>query len=43
MSAVIVGVSGFLGTGEKDVALPFDVIKHTTRDGKVYLTVDDQG
>jgi len=40
VSAVIVGVGGFLGMGEKDVAVPFDAIKHTTRDGKVYLTMD---
>jgi len=40
VSAVIVGVGGFLGMGEKDVAVPFDAIKHTTRNGKVYLTMD---
>lgn len=40
VSALIIGVGGFLGMGEKDVAVPFDAIKHTTRDGKVYLTMD---
>jgi len=40
VSALIIGVGGFLGIGEKDVAVPFDVIKHTTRDNKVYLTMD---
>ena len=40
VSALIVGVGGFLGIGEKDVAVPFDAIKHTTRDNKVYLTMD---
>jgi sporulation protein YlmC with PRC-barrel domain len=40
VSAVIVGVGGFLGMGEKDVAVPFDAIKHTTRDGRVYLTMN---
>jgi sporulation protein YlmC with PRC-barrel domain len=40
VSALIIGVGGFLGMGEKDVAVPFDVIKHTTRDNKVYLTMD---
>jgi len=40
VSAVIIGVGGFLGIGEKDVAVPFNAIKHTTRDNKVYLTMD---
>jgi len=40
VSALIVGVGGFLGMGEKDVAVPFNAIKHTTRDNKVYLTMD---
>jgi hypothetical protein len=26
--------------GEKDVAVPFTAVKHTTKDGKVYLTLD---
>jgi sporulation protein YlmC with PRC-barrel domain len=40
VNALIVGVGGFLGMGEKDVAVPFNAVKHTTRDGKVYLTLD---
>ena len=40
VSALIVGVGGFLGMGEKDVAVPFTAVKHTTRDGKVYLSLD---
>jgi sporulation protein YlmC with PRC-barrel domain len=40
VSTLIVGVGGFLGMGEKDVAVPFDAIKHTSRDNKVYLTMD---
>jgi hypothetical protein len=40
VSALIVGVGGLLGIGEKDVAVAFDAIKHTTRDNKVYLTMD---
>jgi hypothetical protein len=40
VNALIVGVGGFLGMGEKDVAVPFSAIKHETRDGKVYLTLD---
>jgi sporulation protein YlmC with PRC-barrel domain len=40
VNALIVGVAGFLGMGEKDVAVPFTAVKHTTKDGKVYLTLD---
>ena len=40
VNALIVGVGGFLGMGERDVAVPFSAIKHETRDGKVYLTLD---
>jgi sporulation protein YlmC with PRC-barrel domain len=40
VNALIIGVGGFLGMGEKDVAVPFDAVKHATRDGKVYLTLD---
>jgi len=40
VTALIVGVGGFLGMGEKDVAVPFSAVKHTTKDGKVYLTLD---
>jgi PRC-barrel domain len=40
VNALIVGVGGFLGMGEKDVAMPFTAVKHTTKDGKVYLTLD---
>jgi len=40
VNALIVGVGGFLGMGEKDVAVPFSAVKHTTKDGKVYLTLD---
>jgi hypothetical protein len=39
-SALIVGVGGFLGAGEKDVAVPFAAVKHTMKDKKVYLTMD---
>ena len=34
------GVGGFLGIAEKDVAVPFDAVKRTTKDGKIYLTLD---
>ena len=39
-AALIVGVGGFLGAGEKDVAVPFGAVKHTMKDNKVYLTMD---
>jgi sporulation protein YlmC with PRC-barrel domain len=40
VAALITGVGGFLGMGEKDVAVPFDAVKHTVKDGKAYLTLD---
>ena len=40
VSTVIVGVSGFLGAGEKDVAVNFISIQKTMKDNKVYLTMD---
>jgi sporulation protein YlmC with PRC-barrel domain len=40
VSALVTGVGGFLGMGEKDVAVPFDAVKHTVKDGKAYLTLD---
>src|SRR5215468_4220518 len=40
VSALITGVGGFLGMGEKDVAVPFDAVKHAVKDGKAYLTLD---
>jgi sporulation protein YlmC with PRC-barrel domain len=39
-TALIVGVGGFLGAGEKDVAVPFAAIKHTMKDKKIYLTME---
>jgi len=39
-SALVVGVGGFLGAGEKDVVVPFSAVKHTMKDKKVYLTMD---
>ena len=40
IDAVIIGVGGFLGAGEKDVAVNFNAIKQTTKNDKVYLTMD---
>ena len=39
-TTLIVGVGGFLGAGEKDVAVPFTAVKHTMKNQKVYLTMD---
>jgi sporulation protein YlmC with PRC-barrel domain len=41
VTALIVGVGGFLGAGEKDVALPFSSVKSEKKDNKWYLTVDE--
>ncbi len=38
--AAIVGVGGFLGAGEKDVAVSFNSIKQTMKNDKIYLTMD---
>jgi sporulation protein YlmC with PRC-barrel domain len=40
ITALIVGVGGFLGIGEKDVALPFSAVKSEKKNDKWYLTVD---
>jgi sporulation protein YlmC with PRC-barrel domain len=40
VSAVILGVGGFLGIGEKNVAVPFTAIKITEKDGNRYLVMD---
>lgn len=40
VEAVIVGVGGFLGAGEKDVAVNFSSIKESVKDNKSYLTMD---
>jgi sporulation protein YlmC with PRC-barrel domain len=41
ITALIVGVGGFLGIGEKDVALPFSAVKSEQKNNKWYLTVDE--
>jgi sporulation protein YlmC with PRC-barrel domain len=41
VTALIVGVGGFLGAGEKDVALPFSAVKSEQKNNKWYLTVDE--
>jgi sporulation protein YlmC with PRC-barrel domain len=40
VTAAIVGVGGFLGAGEKDVAVGFSSIRKTMKDNKTYLTLD---
>jgi hypothetical protein len=40
VNTLIVGVGGFLGAGEKDVAVSFDAIKPTTKNNKMYLTMN---
>jgi sporulation protein YlmC with PRC-barrel domain len=40
-TALIVGVGGFLGVGEKDVAVPFNTVRATTKDNnKWYLVMN---
>jgi sporulation protein YlmC with PRC-barrel domain len=41
ISTLIVGVGGFLGMGEKDVAVPFNAVQLTTKDNnKFYLVMN---
>jgi sporulation protein YlmC with PRC-barrel domain len=41
ITALMVGVGGFLGVGEKDVALPFSAVKSEKKNNKWYLTTDE--
>ena len=40
IEAAMVGVGGFLGAGEKDVAVSFNTIKLTKKNDKTYLTLN---
>ena len=40
VSALITGVGGFLGMGEKDVAVPFNAVHGTRKEGKWWLTMN---
>jgi sporulation protein YlmC with PRC-barrel domain len=40
VNALIIGVGGFLGAGEKEVAVNFSSVKETMKDNKIYLTMD---
>lgn len=39
-TGLIIGVGGFLGVGEKDVAVAFDAVHAEMKDGAWYLTLD---
>jgi sporulation protein YlmC with PRC-barrel domain len=41
ITALIVGVGGFLGAGEKDVAMAFSAVSSEKKNDKWYLTVDE--
>jgi PRC-barrel domain len=40
--ALIVGFGGFVGVGEKDLAVPFNAVKITTKDTKTCLIMNDK-
>jgi sporulation protein YlmC with PRC-barrel domain len=40
VDALIIGVGGFLGAGEKDVAVNFGAVQKTVKDNKIYLTMN---
>ena len=40
VNALIIGVGGFLGAGEKDVAVPFNSVKGKKKDNKWYLVMN---
>jgi sporulation protein YlmC with PRC-barrel domain len=40
IDTLIIGVGGFLGIGEKDVAVPFQEVKANMKDNKVHLVMD---
>ena len=39
-TGLIIGVGGFLGAGEKDIAVAFDAVHAEMKDGAWYLTLD---
>lgn len=41
ITTLMVGVGGFLGVDEKDVALPFAAVQAEKKSNKWYLTVDE--
>jgi sporulation protein YlmC with PRC-barrel domain len=40
VTGLIIGVGGFLGAGEKDVAVAFPAVRAEMKDGAWYLTLD---
>ena len=40
VTAVLVGVGGFLGMGEKDVAIPFNALNASEKNNKWYLVLN---
>lgn len=40
VTGAIIGVGGFLGTGQKDVVIPFNELKASTHDGKDWLVLN---
>lgn len=40
IKTAVIGVGGFLGVGQKDVAIPFTELKVTKKDNKDELTLD---
>jgi sporulation protein YlmC with PRC-barrel domain len=40
ITAAMVAVGGFLGMGEKDVAVPFQALHQTTKNNKIYLVMN---
>ena len=40
VTGFMVGVGGFLGAGEKDVAVPFTAVRAEMKDGQWYLTLN---
>jgi sporulation protein YlmC with PRC-barrel domain len=41
ITTAVVSVGGFLGVGAKDVAVPFNALKVTSRDGKDWLVLNE--
>lgn len=40
VTAIIIGVGGFLGMGEKDVAVPFSSVRASEKNNKWYLVLN---
>jgi PRC-barrel domain len=39
VTSLIIGVGGFLGVGEKDVAVPFEAVRVTNKNNKKFTLV----